>query len=177
MPNANTFREIGAIAYALLRAFFVSGGLYLASRKYRKPRVDTQAPSSSPVRKAETAVELPENSVEAFNEFFSGNLRGTWDNAVFTVTPVDTAVSFHPDGTAYVCAGAAGLLGGPTEFKWRQTGDYKIEVAEEGSGDWIALEYSFLKNEGRVSIFFDPVVEDAGWVYGFAYECLPFSGM
>lgn len=174
MPNTNTFKEVGAVAYALLRAFLVSGGLYLASRKYQKLKVETHTPSTSPARKSGMG---PENSVEAFKEFFRGNLRGTWDNAVFTVTPADTAVSFQQDGTAWVCSGAAGLLGGPTEFKWRQTGDYAIEVAEEGSDDWTALEYSFSKNEGRVSIFFDPAVEEAGWVYEFAYECLPFSGL
>jgi hypothetical protein len=120
----------------------------------------------------------PRNSVADYENRFRGKLGGHWDTAVFTVCPVDTAISFLADGTGAYCAGAGGMLGGDTDFKWRQVGDFEIELSlAEGEERWSKVTYSFFSSGQEIKIRFEPEDGAEEWIYEFAYDVLPLSSL
>lgn len=126
---------------------------------------------------------MPENTVEAYEALFRGNLHGCWDNSVFTFSPADTSISFNPNGSGHCMAGADGMFSGGFDFKWRQVGDFEIEVSLDGS-KWSKITYGFYEgNAGlwaffasdNVHIMFDSVNEREEWLSPFCTQFLPLA--
>jgi hypothetical protein len=123
----------------------------------------------------------PENTLEAYEATFRGRLCGRWSNAGFTSSPADTSVVFQSDGTAHYLSGAGGFLGGGSDFKWRQVGDFAIEVTQDGE-KWSAVTYFFtpgsaelwaLFSSDDVHILFESSDDAEDWVGGICYVALP----
>lgn len=125
---------------------------------------------------------MPDETVDAYNSLFSRNLHGCWDNAEVTFSPADTSLSFNRDGTAHCMNGAGGLLTGGFQFKWRQIGDFEIEVSADGE-TWSKVGYAFYMGvadlmyfpTNGVHICFEPVDSSDELLGEFCYTFLPLA--
>jgi hypothetical protein len=70
------------------------------------------------------------------------------------------------------------MMGGGFKFRWRQTGDFAIEVyQEETDSNWSKVDYAFENVEGKIIITFEASREAEDWVTGFTICELPLSGL
>lgn len=79
-------------------------------------------------------------TVKEFEDLYRARFGGGWTDTYFTLAPGDLYVGFHEDGTGFY---QHAYDGDDSDFRWRQVGDFLIEVTREGDMAWSRVAYRF----------------------------------